>query len=1809
MQVTELMNELEQLGVKLWEEGGLLKLSAPKGALSAETRAAIAGSKEEILQVISRNRTADFDNVAAITPAVRPASGIPASFSQERLFYLCQLEGESSITYNMPAALLLEGDLQEALLHKTLGLIIQRHELLRTTFRQSAQGVVQHIAPAPEPQQGCTDLRHLEPEQQQAAVAQILTDENSSAFDITAGPLVRYRLLRLGDKQYVFAVTLHHIISDGWSVDILVNELSAIYTSLVNGEEVNLPPLSVQYADFTLWQRKRLSGRELDKLLGYWRNQLQGIPGLLELPADRPRPPVQSFNGALENFELGQELSAGIQALCRRHQVTPFMAMISMYAVTLSRWCAREDIVIGSVIANRNYAEIEHLIGFFVNSLVFCIRTEDTMPFSALLKQVRSLSLEAFEHQDLPFEKLVEELNPERALSHSPVFQVAFALQNAGNAAPGLPGVSISDLNVHNGTAKYDLTFFAGEKGDVIAGTIEYNTDIFDAVTIQRFISHYQQIAETVCRFPDTTVGDIQLMNAVEMQRVTEVFSGAAAVHEPEGTSVLELFDGQVLLTPQAIAVQQGERRLSYAALCEEANQLAALLLQKGLQPAEKVGVMAGRTIFQITALLAIFRAGGCYVPLDPDYPAERLGFMMEDSGIRYLVVTAEYQHLAMDAGPELIVVGQEPVDPLTLSAFPRIGFTHPAYMIYTSGSTGLPKGVILGHGGLLNMVKQQVQQFQVTGNARVLQFASPGFDASVSEYFMALACGACLVMAAKEQLVPMPSFVQLLQEEAITHVTLIPGFLAMLPWENLPRLSSLIVAGEACSVDLVKKWAPGRLFFNAYGPTESTVCTTIAICDENTAQVTIGRPIPNILVYILDTQGKPCATGVSGELYIGGCGVALGYHQRPELNEQKFRLVSINGGDAVRLYRSGDRARFMASGEIEFQGRIDEQVKIRGFRIEPGEIESLLRTHPLVKEAAVVVSTDTEGDKKLFAFICPEASAAQQMAAASETELPGEQVDQWREIFDDSYGKEAPAAADAAFNISGWNSSYTGLPIPDDEMSAWVADTITQITAYKPESILEIGCGSGLLLLGIAPQCRFYLGTDFSANAIEALQKVVQQRELTNVMLQQCDAIEIEQFAGQQFDMIVLNSVVQYFPDSDYLQQVLAVGLRLLKPGGHFFIGDVRNLALSHLFHASVNLFRYQDSLDNDQLIKKIARSEQEEEELLADPRFFNALPTYYPEISAVKTLLKRGRYNNELNRFRYDVVLQKQGAEPAVECSVLNIPSTAETPADIAALLTEMMVQPVVIRGVKNARLLQDLKAVAELQQPVGLRVEDAVFDTKGYLHPEDFWELSDTRLCRVEICCNAEDAACYDVCFVPGKKEGIPPFYSPGNKALQQPLSQWVSQPFQQQFQQQLIHTLKVFLTQRLPEYMVPALYEIRNELPFTPNGKLNRTLLRQQATAGINTAKKGYTAPRNRYERELVQLWESLLRISPVGVYDNFFESGGHSLLAVQLINRINAAFDRNITLADLFGSPHIAAMAQLLAGSNAGATNPEMVKFSESPTEPALFFLPGAGGDALQLSALGTAFRNRKTFYALPLNQLPDGIEGNAIPAIARQNILTIKTVQPAGPYYLGGHSLGGWIAFEMARQLEAAGDSVSFLGILDSGAPTTGEAAERRGWNDITWLQAFAELHNVPVNMPLNETGEEESAIWHIQRALEDASLLEKRQDTAAVMNLLAVLKATLGLPYVPAKGRLETAIHLFQAQENDVQPGEAAVVDNTGGWSSFATGVYVHTVSGNHFSMLRADHAGKLADKLLRCIASNDTATPVLQSDAQVVL
>jgi amino acid adenylation domain-containing protein len=1576
LEIVQFLSYLRSLDIQVFVEDERLRCNAPEGTLTPELRTEIQARKAEIIDFL---KVANYIITNTDTPKVHISRDktLPLSYAQQRLWFLDQLVPNNPF-YNVPAALHLTGSLNLTALKQTFNEIVRRHEALRTNFIMVEGQPVQVIAPTLNLSLSVIDLGELPQvfgtealrEQREKQARQLITQEVQRSFNLSSEPLLRITLLRLDEAEHILLLNMHHIVSDGWSIGILIGEIAALYTAFTTNQPSPLAKLPIQYADFAYWQRQWLQGEVLERQLNYWQQQLNGIC-VLNLPTDRLRPAVQSYRGARQFFQLPKSLSEALEALSQQEGVTLFITLLAAFQILLYRYTQQEDITVGSPIANRNRSEVEGLIGFFVNSLVLRTNLSGNPTFRELLSRVKEVALGAYAHQDLPFEKLVEELHPERHLNQNPLFQVVFALQNAPVSALELPGLTLNPLPFDTETTRFDLEFHLWERepqnglwvnsSEGISGFIIYSTDLFDDSTITRMLGHFQTLLEGIVGNPNQRIAEIEILSKAELHQLLVEWNNTQENY-PQDKLVHQLFESIAEQTPDASALVFGDKQLSYKELNQRSNKLAHYLQKLSVKKEVLVGLCVERSFDMVIGMLGILKAGGAYVPLDPTHPFERLSFMLEDAQIPVILTQERWSERLKIHNSHIIfldkdwqTIAQESKE----NPISKITANNLAYVIYTSGSTGKPKGVQIEHRGLLNLIFWHQKEFAVSPLDRVTQVAGVAFDACSWEISPYLSVGASIHFSNDETRRSPEKLRDWLVEEAIT-ISFVPTPLAekllTLEWSNNTALRILLTGGDKLHQYPLAEYP--FLVVNNYGPTENTIVTTsgqVPVKNKSDIAPTIGCPISNIQVYVLDKLLQPVPIGIPGELYIGGDGLARGYLNRSDLTAQRFIPHPFSNHPKTRLYKTGDLVRYRQDGTIEFLGRFDEQVKIRGYRIELGEIEALLSQHPAVQQTVVMAREDV-GEKRLVAYVALNAEYSNKQEHMQYLPLEDEQILQWQMLYNETYNQSA-ADCDPTFNIVGWNSSYTNQPIPPEQMREWVNNQAAEILALQPSRVLEIGCGTGLILFRIAPHCSKYYGTDFSEASLNNIQKQLAKQEMPQVTLHQKMATDFEGVEAATFDAVILNSVVQYFPSINYLLQVLEGAVQATAPGGFIFIGDVRSLPLLQAFHASVQLYQAEPSLTREQLQQQVQIQIFQETELVIAPAFFNALKQRFPQISHIQIQLIRGQYHNELTQFRYNAILHvsAETISPPENNLRLNWCEDNLTVSAVRQLLIENQPEMLSISNVPNARVLaavktaqwlsggEDFKTVSQMRKALQ-ELQNIGVD------PEDLYALANQLPYKVDISWSESSSeGDYDVIFV--KLEAVEkktylalssashhhqsttsaPQHLPQSSSLPDWQS-YTNNPLQAKAARKLVPQLQTYLAQKLPEYMIPSAFVVLESLPLTPNGKVDR-----RALITLDFIKpqlpENYVDPQTSLEQALVKIFAEVLGLKHLSIHDNFFELGGHSLLATQLVSRVRDTFKVELPLRSIFEAPTIAELSKVvenLQQSNTQSQSPTLV---------------------------------------------------------------------------------------------------------------------------------------------------------------------------------------------------------------------------------------------------------------------------------------
>lgn len=1836
--ITQLVAQLANAGIKLQLAGENLRFQAPKGAMTAEMRDQIKARKPELITYLQQAEDAQF---APLLPVKRGTS-IPLSFAQQRLWVMDQMGLGKA--FNITTPLRMRGTLDVGALARTFAEIVQRHETLRTVFRvvneQPEQIILSNVSvPLP-----LVDLTSLADAEQEETIEQMTMEEAARPFDLAADIPIRLQLLKLSADHHVLISSIHHIASDGWSTTVMIDEMRQLYSAFVADDPSPLPPLPIQYADFAIWQREQLQGERLEKEIDYWRRQLTGAPHVHQLPLDHARRKTQTFVGHAVRFKLSPELTAGLERVSHQTGGTLYMTLLSAFAVLVGRYSNQFDVVIGAPIANRTRKELEPLFGFFINMLAIRADLAGDPTFFDLLKQVKRTLHDAYVHQDVPFERIVEAIQPERNLNHNALVQVALVLNNMAFEALQLPNLEVEAIRFERQSVRNDmeLQLLPEPDGGLQADWL-YNAELFEAATVERMATHLETLLVGVVAEADRPISQLPIMPAQERETLLTTWN---ATEQPlVAQPVHELFAAQAQRTPDALAVGfEDGAALSYAELDARSNQLARHLQTLGVGSEELVAVCMERSPELLVAILGVLKAGGAYVPIDPTYPQERVAYMLTDAEIQ-VVLTSErvsadlppaQTKIALDAEWEAIAaVSCEPLDV-------HVGQNDLAYCIYTSGSTGRPKGTLIEHRGLTNYLTWAVKEYSVAEGVGAPINTSISFDATITSLFTPLLVGKQVILLPEEG--EIEALAHLLQRgKPYSLVKLTPTHLSLLSQLVTKRTEAqhFIIGGEQLLESHLTFWrsyAPRTRFINEYGPTETVVgcCVYDSVEPCATNAVPIGRPIANVQLYILDDYLQPVPIGVLGKLYIGGAGVARGYLNRPELTAERFIENPFGGG---RLYATGDVVRWRADGEIEFLGRSDDQIKIHGYRIELGEIEAVLEAHegvqdglitlwegessadsapqrhcvrcglpsnhpdahidgagvcavcrrfaqhedqvmryfktmdefhPIVakmretatgnydcmvllsggKDSTYVVGqmvemglrvlaftldngfiseeakenvqrvcrtlgvdhvfgqTDamnaifrdsllrysdvcngcfktiytlstkiaqeqgikyivtgisrgqmvgerlqllfnndvfdideidsivvqarkayhrlddvvsqsldvavfqddalfddvqyvdfyrysdveladlyayldkrvpwvrpsdtgrstnclindagifvhqrergyhnyalpyswdvilghkqrdeamdelnddlneqrvrdilntigyhereqqTQPEKRLVAYITP----AQANAA-----LEREQVENWRTFYaDDTYNQAEDEIADFGFNLAGWSSSYTGAAIPAAEMAEWVRGTVASIRALQPRTILEIGCGTGLLLSQLAPDVTRYVGVDQAAPGLRNAQRWANANGMTHIELQERSADNFVGLDKQAFDVVVINSVAQYFPSIDYLLTVLRGAAACVRPGGTIFIGDVRNHDLFETFHLSTLVHQAEDTTTAATLAQQVRERMVGENELLIDPDFFRTLPARLPAVTDVQISLQRGDHRNELSKFRYQVTLQVGGAYLNGHRPILHAQTWQADQWTLETLRQTLRIQPnSVIHNIPNARLSEEVQMDAWLrfgEERVG-ELRSSLTRNVG-VDPEQIWSLADALGLNVRLdwgdALGAMTAVFWQGDHAPADPLTVEP----------RPLQAYANNPLLGQIGRNLIPNLRDYLQQRLPAYMVPHDFVLLDALPMTPNGKVDRQAL-PAPTGETRESAEAFVAPQSPVEHKLAEIWQQVLGLEQVGMNDNFFGLGGDSIMSIQIVSRAKQHGLR-VTTQQLFQHQTIAKLAQ------------------------------------------------------------------------------------------------------------------------------------------------------------------------------------------------------------------------------------------------------------------------------------------------------
>ncbi len=1481
---------------------------------------ALSAEQRELVEMRLRGEQIKSSPTTAPAITARQGSPLVASFAQRRLWFLDQLMPDSAM-YTVEGLWRVTGQLDLEALERALAEVWRRHDVLRVRF-ENDRGEPKPVIGEPE-QLGLpvVELCAMSAEEATEEATQLAGRDAAQGFDLSSGPLMRTRLLRWHSRCHFLQLNLHHIVVDGWSMAVLWNELAQLYGAFSRGEPSRLAPLPIQYSDFAAWQRDWLDGAQAAEQLRYWREWLASAPASVDLRTDHPRPEVLSGHAKRVEFTVPPEDTERLRALGRRHGASLFMVLLAGFDVLLSRYSGSSDLVTGSPMAGRVNSELEWLIGFFVNSVPLRVRWEGDPSFEEVLNIVRETALEGFAHEHLPFERIVEEILPERDASRNPIFQVWF---DGGREVepPSLPGLTVEELPTESSNTRFDLEMRMEVRGAELAGSLLYSTDLFEELTAKRLVENYLSVLAAVGRRPQARLSALPIPADAEVHQVLQAWNTTDHAVRFD-TDPLGRFEEIAAREPDLVAMNFDGEVLSYGELNARANALARVLIDHGAGPEAIVALAVPRSSEMVVALLAVLKSGAAYLPLDTDQPADRLSLMLADAVPALILVTSESSAMLPETGRAQRLVlddpkirdsvhwhdgGERAPDDL---AGPRLP-DHPAYVIYTSGSTGRPKGVVVTRAGLANLLGLVRDRLPMRPGERFLAVTTVTFDVAAVDLYLPLICGASVVVAPHGTAQDTRMLAAMLRESGATMMQATPSLWHALIETDRESVRDLrmIVAGEPLPADLAQTMCElANGVTNFYGPTETTVYSTAADLVEPVTAPTIGTPVWNTRLYMLDQFLRPVPIGAAGELYIAGAGVARGYRNRPVLTAERFVACPF-GASGERMYRTGDLVRWSPLGAVEFLGRTDHQVKLRGFRIELGEIESALVQHKSVGRAVVVAREDAPGGHGLVAYLTP-ASSSEAKAARDDR-----QVRDWASVFETAYESEVDTTGDVDTGV--WRSSYTGDAIPEPEMREWMGATVERIGELGPRRVLELGVGTGMILSTIARRCETYWGTEISEVALDRLRLRVQaDSELADrVVLRMQPAHDSTGLPEEYFDTVVLNSVVQYFPSASYLLDVLEDALRRTAPGGSVFVGDVRNRDLQTLFHSATRLARLGAGDEPAALHEEIEQAVAREKELVIAPAFFAAFGKMAKCLAGIDIRLRRGTHGNEMTRYRYDVLLHKfpKAVNPVESVPEQKWPDRGG-PAWLSAVLTDRP-EAVRITAVPNARLARDSARLTALERTSGIgELTDAIRAAEPATDaaPEWFIQLGNKLGYEVAVTWSGTREDRLDIVFADRTRAGaLIGTYRPRPDLAPDPATH-TNDPACASRVGVSISALRTELAAKLPDYMVPSAFVVLEELPLNPNGKVDRRALPSPQARRVSGRQ-----PRTSAEADLCAVFADILRLPEVGIDDNFFELGGHSLLATRLVSRIAATLGVSLSVKTLFDAPTVARLVPHLA---------------------------------------------------------------------------------------------------------------------------------------------------------------------------------------------------------------------------------------------------------------------------------------------------
>lgn len=1726
----------------------------------------------------------------------------------------------ANCAYNESVSLKLTGNLNKAAIEKAANAVYARHSVLRATFTDD--GMQMRIAHNATIEVPFIDLTMVPADEQEAHLNEIIKEDVSAPFDLSNGPLFDVKVVLINPTLNYVVITAHHIICDGWSTGIILQDLSRFYNEFAFNKIVEAVE-SFQFESYVQGELEFEKSNEYAATEAYWLNLYKDYSQVFEIPIDKPRPVLRTYGAKRIDKEMDEAVVAKFKKAGAKNGCSFINTLIAAVEVFIYRITQQSDIIVGLPAAGQAATEMYSLVGHCVNLLPLKTSVDGKLKFNEYLKNRKKTLFDAFENQRYTFGTLIKKLNVPRDPSRIPLVPFAF------NADLGLAdGVAFEGLEMEvlsNPRISENFEIFLNATGQAGKLTLEctYNTDLFDDELMQMRINEFAHLINSIALNEEEIIDNLDLIPNSELQLFenwNSTFTKSVA-----NSCLHKLFEHQVKLNPSATAISFNQSTLTYSKLNELADRVASLLKAKGLAIGGLVGLSVNRSSDMVVAMLGILKAGGTYLPIDPEFPAERIHYMIENSAVQFIITENKIntklefkcKHILLTDNWNKLLSEQTVIESATYDD------AQLAYVLYTSGSTGKPKGVMISHNSLVNLLNAFKEITTYKASDKLLAVTTISFDIAQLEMFLPLVSGGTLIIASKETAIDPRSIIKMIGDNAVTFMQATPATWRMIVdagWQGNTNLS-VLCGGEALPVDLAYQLSKGnKNVWNVYGPTETTIWSSYHKLPADFADKTpsvgfieIGKPIANTTFYVLDKNLKRLPVGIEGDIYIGGVGLAKGYLNRPDLTEERFLLNPIDSARSQYIYKTGDLGKFNKDGNIEYTGRSDFQVKVRGYRIELGEIETAVAQVEGVSAVAVTTAADATGENHLLAYVTED---------VVESELFQNQlshIDNWKEKWNLIYDSGIKAISSEHVKDRKLDTAIaqqlSGNSAIDEQVSEWLQQTIDRIINVRPQHVLEIGCGAGQLVMAIAPKCDFYHATDYSEIALDELRQRLDHVDddlKSRIKLELRMADDFSGIKPESFDTVIINSVIQYFPDVKYLEKVIEQSLKVLKPGGCLFIGDVQSYTLLNMHHTCGQL-KQADSNQSLGSLKRVIRNRVSNElELAVDIDYFESLKQVFPQITFSQYKLRRGKTYNETTKYHYDTFLFKNVKFDApADDKWIDWNTEFKTLQQLENTIEENKPESILISNVPNQRLIKD-KVAAEIVSKSNDDVNCSVIieqldELPESFDPEEFWEIGMEAGYTVELFWTSKiTAPAFDVALI--KNE----LYDKNTRATPKYFEKLLdidkrfeaaNQPFKADKNVVLINKIKLHLESKLPHYMLPSAYMVLGAMPLTANGKIDR-----KALPDIEHDSKQFTAdyqePITETEKLIATIWEKLLNVKGIGLSDNFFELGGHSIIAVRMMIEIEHLKNIRLPLAVLFTNPTIGQLALLVDNEASSEMWQSVAPIRTSGNKKPFFFAHGVSGNVFKYHALGKLLNEDVPSYGLQARGL-NGIDQpyNDLEEMAEYHVKEILKIQPEGPYFLGGGSFGGTLSYEIAYQLRQLGKEIGMLALFDVEAATKSQVLDGAE-KQFVELKLKSQRVVSRLKMLANQSMDDKLSYLKnkINNKNPNQAVRKKEIDDLLNKELIAEKYGTVSADYFNNIEEccykalknynvkfLDCDVILYRAKNGFYSPIEYS---EDLGWSYYVTGkVTVEFVSGNHNTIFENPHVPHLAAALSKHI------------------